>query len=67
MKAKHLAELLLQNPEAEVILFSYTGALTESVAISKVRRIRSGKFCNSDGGDHLDKAGFAKTDITALS
>ncbi len=67
MKAKLLAELLMQNPEAEVMQNCYTGCLTESLSINESKFIKTGEFCNSNGGQHLDKAGFATKDLIILS
>lgn len=67
MKAWQLAELLLKHPDAEVVINEYTGGLTESIAVDEAKLVRQGKFCNGDGGKHLDKAGFAKVDIIVLS
>jgi hypothetical protein len=42
MKAKDLIKLLKENPEAEIIIPTYTGCLTEHLTLQKTNLISSG-------------------------
>ena len=67
MKAKDLAALLLENPEAEVVHYMYTGGDTPLIEIRKVIFEPKGtKTECHDGGDFIDKNGLTTTDIVIV-
>lgn len=67
MKAKELAAILLENPEAEVVHYQYTGGDTPLLEITEVLLKPKGKNVqHRDGGDFVDKNGIATEDILIL-
>lgn len=67
MKAKDLAELLMKTPDAIVVHNEYTGGLTPVLSINTITRFEKGSFVTSEGGNNLDKEGYAKVEIVILS
>jgi hypothetical protein len=66
MKAKELAKILLQTPEAEVVHYQYTGCNTPLLSIDTVVFEEKGERTESyDGGDFI-KNGKTKCDIVIL-
>jgi hypothetical protein len=67
MKAKKLAEILLKNPEAEVVHYQYTGGDTPLLEINSTSFEKKGVESESlDGGDFIDKNGKTKCDIIII-
>lgn len=65
MKAKELAEILLQTPEAEVFHEEYTGCTTPLVSIDTVKHSDKGERIGADGGVCI-KNGFVRYEIVIL-
>ena len=68
MKAKELAAILLQTPDAEVVHYQYTGGDTPLRKINTVKHESEGEQTEShDGGDFIGKGNIAKVDIVILT
>jgi len=66
MKAKELAKILLENPEAEVVNYQYMGGYTPLVSIHKAVFEEKGKRTESRHGGDFIKAGFTECDLVIL-
>jgi hypothetical protein len=70
MKAKELAKILLENPEAEVVHYEYSGCATPLYVINNISINKKGEQCESyDGGygDFIDNSDLLlKKDIIIL-
>jgi hypothetical protein len=67
MKAKELAKILLQNPEAEVVHYQYTGGDTPLLKIDTVIFECKGEQTESyDKGHFINRNGKTKCDILIL-
>jgi hypothetical protein len=67
MKAKELAEILMKNPEAEVVHYEYIGGPNPLCIINKVTLELKGTKCTSyDGGDFVGQNNIVLKDIIIL-
>ena len=67
MKAKDLAKILLQTPEAEVVHYQYTGGDTPLLKINTVKHEAKGEKTESgDGGHFINDKNIVKQDIIIL-
>lgn len=68
MKAKELAKLLMETPEAEVVHYVYTGGDTPLLKINAVYNEYKGEKSGSyDKGHFVDNDGIVEEDIVILS
>lgn len=66
MKAKELAKILLQTPEAEVVHYQYIGCDTPLLKIDAVTHESKGEKTESIDGGHFIKDGKCQCDIVIL-
>lgn len=68
MKAKDLAEILMRNPEHEVVHYQYNGGDTPLLNINNTHVETKGrKSVAMDGGHFINKNGIVEKDIIILS
>lgn len=69
MKAKQLAKILLQNPEAEIIIDQYVGA-NVLVSVNEAKLFKKGsnvKHIDYSRTDVVDKTGKCKVDVIHIT